>query len=231
VEAEPISLRALVVERDWETLWLGAQREASRASVLGRALIWLVVLVLTVRFAAHGPSTNFAGDSFLHVVNLVFHEAGHILFSFAGPLVTSLGGSLTQVLVPLVCAVALRRHDDVIGASLGVWWVGQNLVDLAPYINDARALQLVLLGGHTGAEVEGHDWEFILQSLGLLHWDHGLARFAHGAGSLLMVAALVWAAIVLVRQRRRDDAAFEAQETDPRYGRGRTAPFRRASSG
>ncbi len=42
-------------------------------------------------------------DSFLHLPNLVFHEAG------------------------------------------------QNLIDLAPYINDARNLQLVLLGGRTGA--------------------------------------------------------------------------------
>lgn len=39
--------------------------------------------------------------------------------------------------------------------------MGQSLTDVAPYINDARALQLVLLGGRTGAEVEGHDWEAV----------------------------------------------------------------------
>ena len=32
------------------------------------------------------------------------------------------------------------------------------LVDLAPYVADTHALQLVLLRGHTGAEVEGRDW-------------------------------------------------------------------------
>jgi hypothetical protein len=146
VSSEPVSLRALVSERDWGTLWLGAEGESSHGAVVGRAAMWVVVLVLSVRFATHGPATNFAGDSFLHLINLVFHEAGHILFSWGGALITALGGSLTQILVPLVCAVALRRYDDVFGASVGVWWVGQNLVDLAPYINDARALQLVLLG-------------------------------------------------------------------------------------
>ena len=36
----------------------------------------------------------------------MFHEAGHILFSPFGRFMTVLGGSLTQVLVPLLCAGA-----------------------------------------------------------------------------------------------------------------------------
>jgi hypothetical protein len=42
-------------------------------------------------------------DSFWHLVNLPFHEAGHIIFRPFGRLMTSLGGSMMQVLVPLVC--------------------------------------------------------------------------------------------------------------------------------
>ena len=75
-------------------------------------------------------------------------------------------------------------------------------MDLAPYIADARALQLVLLGGHTGAEVEGHDWEYLLQTLGWLHRDVALGRASFALGALLMVAALAWGAAVLVRQYR-----------------------------
>jgi len=44
-------------------------------------------------------------------------------------------------------------------------------MDMAPYIADARALELVLLGGYTGAEVEGHDWEYLLGATGLLEYD------------------------------------------------------------
>ncbi|MGV3520611.1 hypothetical protein [Luteitalea sp.] len=68
-------------------------------------------------------------------------------------------GSLLQILVPVAC-----------------WWTGQNLLDVALYVNDARALTLVLLGGRTGAEVEGHDWAFILGRLGLLAHDHSRGR-------------------------------------------------------
>ena len=142
----------------------------------------------------------------LHLVNLVFHEAGHVLFSVFGQFVTVLGGSLAQVMVPLCCAVALFRARDVFGALVTVWWAGESLVDVAPYVNDARALSLVLLGGRTGAEVEGHDWEFILQSLGWLHLDHTIAKGLHAAGLVVMIGALGTAAVVLVAHLRTSRA-------------------------
>lgn len=143
-------------------------------------------------------------DSFMHLINLPFHEAGHIIFSPLGRFMAILGGSLTQVLVPAVCAVVLYFETrDAFGAALCVSWVGENLLDLAPYINDARALQLMLLGGPANA-VEGHDWEALLGSLGWLHLDHTLSHAAHLIGATLMVAALAWAAVAAVRLESDD---------------------------
>jgi hypothetical protein len=128
--------------------------------------------------------------SFLHLVNLPFHEAGHMFFSPFGSFFMSLGGSLMQVLVPIVCVIAFARKPDLFGAAVAVWWTGQNLVDLGPYIADTRALEIPLLGGATGAEVEGHDWEAILQRLGWLHLDRRLGMVAHVVGTVTMVAAV-----------------------------------------
>jgi hypothetical protein len=94
----------------------------------------------------------------------------------------------------VVAAIAFVKQQQPFGAAVCVWWAGQNLVDLAPYIADARALQLVLLGGRTGAEVEGHDWEFILTRLRLMQYDQGIGRAVHAAGVLIMVGALAVAA-------------------------------------
>lgn len=165
----------------------------------GRGVLLLLLLLWSVRFiTAHSP--ELVAGSFLHTVDLVFHEAGHVLFSPFGRFLTVLGGSLFQVLVPLICAIALYvQARDPFGASVGVWWCGQNLIDLAPYIGDARALQLPLLGGQTGAEVEGHDWETILQALGWLQYDRTLASAAHVTGSIVMIASLVYAGTVLLR--------------------------------
>ena len=85
-------------------------------------------------------------------------------------------------------------------AAICAWWAGQNFVDLAPYIADARSLRLVLIGGRTGAEVEGHDWEFILNSLGISHYAHPLGYAAHALGILIMIAALAYASMTVLRK-------------------------------
>jgi hypothetical protein len=146
------------------------------------------------------PLSDDAMQSFLHLPNLVFHEAGHLIFSPLGQFMSVVGGSLMQVLVPVVCAIAFIRQEQLFGAAICVWWAGQNLVDLAPYIADARALQVVLLGGRTGAEVEGHDWEFILTRLRITHLDQTLGRIAHGLGIVIMIASLAFAGRTVMRK-------------------------------
>jgi hypothetical protein len=177
----------------------GVETTASMEAAIGRG-IFLILLVLWTTTLIGGVNAERVGSSFLHMPNLVFHEAGHILFIPFGRFMTVLGGSLNQVLVPLVCAVAFLWQGDLFGAAVGVWWAGENLIDVAPYINDARDLQLVLLGGKTGAEVEGHDWEYLLNALGVAHRDHAIAAAVQAIGILIMIAALVWGAIVVVAQ-------------------------------
>jgi hypothetical protein len=153
----------------------------------------------TVQFA-RTPLSEDAMDAFIHLPNLVFHEAGHLIFSPLGQFMTALGGSLMQVLIPVIAAVAFIRQRETFGAAICIWWAGQNLVDLAPYIADARTLQLVLLGGKTGAEVEGHDWEFILTRLRLVHRDQAIGRAVHLIGMLIMIGALAFAARTTTRK-------------------------------
>ncbi|HET9469362.1 MAG TPA: hypothetical protein VFO48_13150 [Vicinamibacterales bacterium] len=154
------------------------------ALVLGLA-IWTISLLRT-------PLPRLGG-SFLHLINLVFHEAGHIIFAPFGTFMMTLGGSLLQIVVPLVCAWAFWfQQDDRFGAAACLWWAGESLLDLSPYIDDARSLKLMLLGG-PAAEVEGHDWEAILMALGWLHLDHTIARIAWLSGAMLMMGSLVYA--------------------------------------
>lgn len=160
-------------------------------------LRWGLVALLawwTFGFVRHPVDGEYVGSSFLHLINLPFHEAGHIIFSPFGSFLTSFGGSLLQLIVPVVCAVSFWRRADKFAVCVCAWWAGQNLVDLAPYIADARALALPLLGGATGAEVEGHDWEAILASLGWSQHDRTLGGGAHYLGVLAMATSLAMAA-------------------------------------
>ena len=174
--------------------------------IVARSIVWLLLLVMGWGFVTssiEGSQVSpFLPHFILARVNLVFHEAGHVLFRLLGRFMMVFGGSLLQVLVPFICMVAfLTRHLDTFGASVTLWWAGQSLIDLAPYINDARAQELILLGGVTGRDRPGyHDWNNILADLGWLSHDHFLAKLAHFSGSVLVAFSLFWGLYLLLRQ-------------------------------
>jgi hypothetical protein len=178
--------------------------EETRLFAFGRALLLLGMVIWGIRFSLAPVQSVLAGQSFLHLINLPFHEAGHVLFTPFGRFLTVLGGSLMQLLVPLVVAGAFLWRRNPFGGAVGVWWLGESCLDLAPYIGDARAGQLPLLGGVTGSEVEDyHDWEVILRQLGWLKHDVTLARMTHVLGAILILLALLWAGVIVIRQLRR----------------------------
>lgn len=159
---------------------------------------WRIVLLLvlarwTFLFLVWPMRQDVVGASFMHLIDLVFHEAGHIVFRPFGEFLTVLGGSLLQVIVPIVCWVSFTTtNPDPFAASVMAWWTGESLVDISFYANDARSLSIMLLGGHTGAEVYGHDWEQILGMTGLTMHDHQIAWTFHGVGAVMMVGALAY---------------------------------------
>lgn len=163
----------------------------------GRALLLILLVRWTFVFLVWPMRQDVVGASFLHTISIPFHEAGHILFSPFGELMTAFGGSLMQVLVPAACAITFMTTSiDPFGAAVCWWWAGENLVDVAMYIDDARSLSLVLIGGRTGAEVEGHDWERVLQMTGALHLDHRIAWIANDIGALTMAGGLIAAGVI-----------------------------------
>jgi len=188
----------------WRELVLGLPREATAFGLAARAALLLLLALWTLAFLRHGMNAPYLMRSFLHLVHLPFHEAGHVLLMPFGRFVSVLGGSLFQVAIPLLCGgVFLLKNRDPFAASVTLWWAVQSLMDLAPYIADARALRLPLLGGRTGAEVEGHDWEYLLGALGLMSRDVTLGKLSFALGALAMLAALAWGFAFVWRLRTR----------------------------
>jgi hypothetical protein len=169
-----------------------------------RVVLYVIFVVWGWQFIQMLFATNDIGASFMHNVNLVFHEAGHWIFRPFGEFMTILGGTLGQLLMPLIVSIAfIWQNQDNFGASLGLWWFAQSMMDVAPYVNDARAGQLMLLGGVTGQDMPGvHDWHNILSDLGLLHHDHRVAQVFDTSGELLMWLCFVWGGYILYLQRR-----------------------------
>ena len=209
----PKILAGPTINAPWEfvkSLFFHINAETNPLILAGRCLVFIIILMWSLKFILTPMKSQYAMDSFWHLVNLPFHEAGHIIFKPFGRLMTSLGGSLSQLLMPLVCLVMfVIKTRNTFAAAFSLWWFGENFLDLAPYINDAQSLTLPLLGGNTGrtSPYGFHDWEFILKETGLIKHDHALAHFAHILGCLLMIFALVWAGYILYKQYRYKNAS------------------------
>lgn len=185
--------------------WYGslfAVRQGEQAVIIAlKAALLLGLTVWGLRLASRPIASNAVGESFLHLVNLPFHEAGHVIFSPLGRFMQILGGTLGQLLIPAIVVGTFIYQLQPYSASIGLWWLGESFMDIAPYIDDARAGQLMLLGGVTGSEVEDyHDWEGILGRLGMMQYDHALARCAFALGVVIMLAALCWGGSILWRE-------------------------------
>jgi len=172
----------------------------------GRAVVFVVMVVWGWKFLRLDYVQDFSaiGNSFMHLPNLVFHEAGHVLFRPFGWFMTILGGSLGQLLMPgLLVGLFVFKYHNPFGGAVCTWWLGQSSMDLAPYIDDALDQKLVLLGGRTGADAPGnHDWNNILGDLNMLEKHRHFADIADTGGKLLIVLALIWGGILLYRQYR-----------------------------
>jgi len=157
------------------------------ADAAGRLAGLAALTVLTALVLSNGlalPSGVI--PNFLHLVDLVFHEAGHVIFGFFGRFVAVLGGSLNQVLIPMLCTAVFVWRTQLASAAVMLFWTGQSICDVAVYVADGRALALPLL-----AEGLIHDWNFILGTLGLLNAAESLGRLTFALGALTMLAALV----------------------------------------
>ena len=146
-----------------------------------------------------------AGSTVLHMILLPFHEAGHYaIFRWFGEFIMTLGGTLGQHLMPIVMGGALLiKQRDPFGAALLFWLLGFSTIDMAVYMYDAFDPKLTLLGGATGQESDGHDWQNIFGDLGLLRRSRGIGLFFGMVGMAMMLAALAWAASVLKMQKER----------------------------
>jgi len=135
-------------------------------------------------FCAVGPSTY----RFLDRVDLVFHEAGHVVFALFGEFIGVLGGSLMQILIPASIVAYFVWHRQQYSAAVTLFWVAQSLFNVSVYVKDARAQVLPLLGG----EDTLHDWYYILGRLNLLRWDQAVGNLVYTLGLVTLAASVLW---------------------------------------
>ena len=143
---------------------------------------WLLAYSLFLLHAFRDTS----GFLFPDLVNLMIHEAGHLFFSWGGHTLMLLGGTLGELLVPLLCGLYFYFHGQTYGFVFSAFWFFENFLYIGTYMKDARADALPLVNGDIG------DWTLLFGQWGLLMSDLKIGQFVRMLGWLGMCATLAW---------------------------------------
>ncbi len=123
---------------------------------------------------------------FIHNFNLIIHEAGHAIFRIFGEFIMFLGGTLLQLIVPIVFTGYFFIRQERYSASVTLFWISINLFDISRYMKDARTQYLPLLGG----EAVTHDWFYLFGKLNLLQADTAIGNFVYVIAFMIYLGAI-----------------------------------------
>ncbi len=119
---------------------------------------------------------------FMQNVNLIFHEAGHVLMTLFGRILMLLGGTIFEIGIPLLVAVYFFLKRQYFSASVTLWWTSTALLSVSIYASDARERLLPLITGDRAT----HDWFQILGHYNLLEYDDTVGNIFFFLGSLTL---------------------------------------------
>jgi hypothetical protein len=119
-------------------------------------------------------------------VNLAVHEAGHPIVGLLSGRLSVYGGTLFQLLFPVLFGYHFLRQRDSLGFAVAGIWTGESLMNVARYMRDARAQQLPLVGGGM------HDWTEIFSRWGVLRHDVAIAAVTKLLGLGVIIVCCWW---------------------------------------
>lgn len=146
-----------------------------------------VVFILWILLQA---STGDHWVPILDHANLAFHEAGHLVVGLVSDTMAVYGGTIGQLAFPVAAAYSFWSRRNTLGFALCFAWGCENLLNVATYMGDARAMSLPLIGG-LDPETH-HDWREILTRWDMLDLDTAWAALNRGIAWAGGLATCVW---------------------------------------
>ena len=159
-----------------------------RVSRIG-GIAWLVAYALFLFYAFRDES----GFLFPDFVNLMIHEAGHLLFGWGGETIMLMGGTVGELLVPFLCATFSFVKGQTYGFIFSFFWFFENFLYIGTYMKDARANALPLVNSDIG------DWTLLFGQWNLLDADIKIGHAVRALGWMGMLATVSWLAYRVYR--------------------------------
>ena len=161
-----------------------------RSRCAGRSWLGYGLLLAVMTWFSLGPLFNPEAWTPVGWLTIAIHESGHFVTRFWAPALLSVAaGTIFQWGAPLLCGWLLWRQGEVFGLPVALVWLGISLGMSVAYIADAsaQALPLLIVGAY---HPDTHDWNYLLDSAGLLGWEGALAGLCRLASVLVLLSGL-----------------------------------------
>ena len=145
-----------------------------------------IFMICTLAFGVYVLTNKDGYLGILDTFNLLVHEAGHIIFMPFGHTLYFMGGSLLQCLMPAAFCVSFWRTRQPAGFAVSGIWLGENFLNVARYVADAKKMALPLLGNGL------HDWNMLLEGTFLLRHCRVLGGALALIGWITMIVSVAW---------------------------------------
>lgn len=185
--------------------WLREYLEDAEEWCQGRVWWPRAILLLYMGYLMFNDIKNPLSGDIFKGLNLGFHEMGHAITQGCGEFICVASGSTFQCLVPLLSTIMFFRQRDYFGIAFCFGWLSINLLDVATYAADARAMELPLVSPFGGGEEIIHDWHFMLERMNMLNLDQVFAfwlRFAGIFSMLVCQTAGFWLVYLMATYRK-----------------------------
>jgi hypothetical protein len=158
--------------------------DRANKKIISRFGFKVMFLIATAGYFVYCAADR-AGFYFFDNVDLAIHEAGHVFFLPFGEFMDIVGGSIFQLVVPLVFVLYFWLRKDFYATGIISFWLGQSFTNVARYAADAVKMDLPLLGGGI------HDWNYLFEQTGSLARAQSIADAFYGAGIAIIFAGII----------------------------------------
>ncbi|HET6567570.1 MAG TPA: hypothetical protein VFG50_06365 [Rhodothermales bacterium] len=124
---------------------------------------------------------NPASFTILDKASFYMYEMGHYGFAIFGGSTQYAGGSIGQLVIPLLLVFFFLVYEYAFGLQVFLFWLGQNLVNLSTYLS------------HTSAPhphpVGVQDWQMLVATLGVSDYSLYIGALLFAVGCMCFLAS------------------------------------------
>lgn len=150
--------------------------------LIGRSLLILFLLFFSFQLLS-SPNPWI----FIDYLNLLIHEAGHLILLPFGQFIHVLGGSTMQIFIPCLFFGYFLRRQEFFSVSFTLFWIADNIINVAAYMKDAIPMSLPLLGGDNVI----HDWNYLFSTTHLLPASYIIGQGFFILGVVFLIASII----------------------------------------